>query len=241
LPENNALRSRHADLPEFVKGAIRTPLLFEPGSRYEYSSMGILLASEIARRITGKDFREFIDEVLFRPLEMERSALGLGRFKLDDLVRCQIENAAPESGAGDVAAKNWDWNSPYWRKLGSPWGGVHASASDVARFFAEFLHPSGASLKPETARLMIENHNRAGLTSRGLGDWVSRWAPVQAAAAAPTRLSDTPAPLARLPGQTPPPTRFAWSSRHFPAAASIPTRATWPQNLWPKPCDERSS
>jgi CubicO group peptidase (beta-lactamase class C family) len=169
LPENNALRSRHADLAEFVKGAIRTPLLFEPGARYEYSSMGILLASEIARRISGKDFRAFLDEAVFQPLGMKRSALGLGRFKLEDLVRCQVENAAPESGAGDAAAKDWDWNSPYWRQLGSPWGGVHASASDVAQFFSAFLHPSGAMLKPETARLMIENHNRAGLTPRGLG------------------------------------------------------------------------
>jgi CubicO group peptidase (beta-lactamase class C family) len=169
LPQNNSLRSRHAELPEFVKGAVRTPLLFEPGARYEYSSMGILLASEIAQRISGKDFRDFIDEAVFRPLGMHRSALGLGRFQLEDLVRCQVENAAPESGAGDAAAKDWDWNSRYWRGLGSPWGGVHASASDVARFFAEFLHPAGAMLKPETARLAIENHNRAGLPPRGLG------------------------------------------------------------------------
>jgi CubicO group peptidase (beta-lactamase class C family) len=62
-----------------------------------------------------------------------------------------------------------DWNSPYWRRLGSPWGGVHASAPDVARFLAEFLHQQGKVVRPETARLMIRNHNPDGLTSRGLG------------------------------------------------------------------------
>jgi beta-lactamase class C len=56
LPENQALRKRHAPLPEFVAGAVRTPLLFEPGSRYEYSSMAILLAAEVARRISGTEF-----------------------------------------------------------------------------------------------------------------------------------------------------------------------------------------
>ena len=139
LPENQALRKRHAPLADFVAGAIRTPLLFEPGSRYEYSSMALLLAAEIAQRISGTGFLTLIDEFVFRPLEMKHSALGLGRFRLEAMMRCQAENAAPESGAGDPTSRDWDWNSPYWRRLGSPWGGVHASAPDVARFLAEFL------------------------------------------------------------------------------------------------------
>ena len=169
LPENESLRKSHADLSEFVERAIRTPLLFAPGSQYRYSSMGILLASEIAHRISGTGIHRFIEETVFQPLEMKRSALGLGRFKLEETMRCQVENAAPESGAGDPAAKEWDWNSPYWRKFGAPWGGIHTSAPDVARFFSEFLHLEGKALPPETARLMLRNHNRAGLTPRGLG------------------------------------------------------------------------
>jgi CubicO group peptidase (beta-lactamase class C family) len=169
LPENQSLRRHHAKLSEFVERAIRTPLLFDPGSRYSYSSMGILLASEVAHRISGTGFLEFIDETVFQPLEMKHSALGLGRFKLEETMRCQVRDAAPESGAGDPTAKEWDWNSPFWRKFGAPWGGAHASAPDVARFFAEFLHPAGKALKPETARLMLRNHNREGLTPRGLG------------------------------------------------------------------------
>jgi len=169
LPDNKSLRRRHAKLSEFVEGAVRTPLLFEPGTRYSYSSMAILLASEVARRISGTGFLEFVDETVFRPLEMKRSALGLGRFKLKDTMRCQVEHAAPEAGGGDPTAKDWDWNSPFWRNLGSPWGGAHASAADVARFFAEFLHPTGKVLKPETACLMIRNQNPEGLTRFGLG------------------------------------------------------------------------
>ncbi len=53
LPENARLRQSHAPLSEFVQQAIRTPLLFEPGSRYSYQSMGLLLAAEIVQRITG--------------------------------------------------------------------------------------------------------------------------------------------------------------------------------------------
>ena len=82
---------------------------------------------------------------------------------------CQVKDAAPDSGAGDPAAKDWDWNSPYWRKLGAPWGRVNASAPDVARFLAEFLYAAGKAVKPETARLMLQNHNPPELTPRGLG------------------------------------------------------------------------
>jgi CubicO group peptidase (beta-lactamase class C family) len=169
LPENEALRRRHAPLSEFLAGSIRTPLLFEPGSRYEYSSMAILLAAEVARRISGTEFPAFIEEAVFRPLEMKHSALGLGRFPLEATMRCQAEDAAPESGAGDPAAREWDWNSLYWRRLGAPWGGVHASAPDLARFFAEFLHRQGRAVRPETAGLMLHNHNPDGLPPRGLG------------------------------------------------------------------------
>ena len=169
LPENAKLRSSHAPLPAFVAHAMRTPLLFAPGSKYSYSSMAILLATEIARRISGEDFLKFTGRVVFERLEMKRSAIGLGRFEVKDFMPVQVEKAAPESGAGDPEARNWDWNSPYWRKLGAPWGTVHASAPDIGKFLKAFLHPEGKMLSVETAKLMIQNHNRPGQTPRGLG------------------------------------------------------------------------
>jgi CubicO group peptidase (beta-lactamase class C family) len=169
LPENDALRKKHASLNEFVEHAIRTPLKFAPASRYEYSSMAILLAAHVAELISKSTILELVDQTVFQPLRMQHSALGLGKFSLDEMVPCQTEFAAPEAGAGDPAAKDWDWNSPYWRKLGAPWGGAHASAPDLQRYLAEFLLAKGTIVKPETARLMVSNQNRAGLTPRGLG------------------------------------------------------------------------
>lgn len=169
LPENATLRKQHATLADFISAAIRTPLNFAPGTKYQYSSMAILLAAEIAQVISGTSILELVDSAVFKPLKMQHSAQGIGKFALSGLIPCQTERAAPESGAGDPTAKDWDWNSPYWRKLGAPWGGTHASAGDVGRFLNEFLSPQGACVKPETARLMITNHNAPGLTPRGLG------------------------------------------------------------------------
>ena len=131
--------------------------------------MAILLATEVAQRISGTDFPSLVDEAIYGPLGMKHSAMGVGRLDIRTLMRVQTEKAAPESGGGDAAATDWDWNSEYWRKLGAPWGGAHGSAADVARFLAEFLHPSGKTLKPETARLMVSNHNPKGIRPRGLG------------------------------------------------------------------------
>jgi CubicO group peptidase (beta-lactamase class C family) len=169
LPENDELRRKHSPLSEFAEHAIRTPLQFAPGSKYQYSSMAVLLATRVAELISGTDILKLVDRTVLQPLKMRHSAQGLGRFKLEDMVPCQTDRAAPESGGGDPNAKDWDWNSPYWRKLGAPWGGTHASAPDVARFLAELLNETGAAIKPETAKLMVRNHNPPGLTPRGLG------------------------------------------------------------------------
>ena len=131
--------------------------------------MGILLATRIAELISKSDIRKLVERMVFQPLGMKHSAQGLGKFKLGEMVVCQMEGAAPESGSGDPKAKEWDWNSPYWRKLGAPWGGTHASAPDLGRFLGEFLGARGKAVKPETARLMIRNHNPKGFTQRGLG------------------------------------------------------------------------
>src|SRR5690606_32681599 len=108
--------SSHSPLSAFAEGAIRTPLQFAPGEKYSYSSMGILLACEIAQRITGEPIARLVEKHLYQPLGMEHSALGLGSFTLDDVVLNQTGSAAPESGAGDPSTKSWDWNSAYWRK-----------------------------------------------------------------------------------------------------------------------------
>jgi len=169
LPENNALRQKHASLAEFVQAIVRTPLLFKPGTQYHYQSMGIMLAAEIVQRVSKASLPEFLAKEVFTPLGMKHSALGPGPFKLEETVRVQTEHAAPESGAGDPTAKEWDWNSPYWRHLGAPWGGALCSAGDVALFLRSFLHPDGKVMRPEAAHVMIQNHTEGLSARRGIG------------------------------------------------------------------------
>jgi CubicO group peptidase (beta-lactamase class C family) len=158
LPDNDALRRRHASLKDFVAGVCKTPLLFKPGAECRYQSMGILLAGDIVERVARNPLREFLRKEVFQPLDMKQTSLGLGGRSISSTALCQV------TGNDD-----WNWNSPYWRDLGAPWGGAHASASDVARFLRAFLRPSTRILKPETAAAMIANQNEGLNTPWGLG------------------------------------------------------------------------
>src|SRR5208283_5901543 len=109
LANNNELREQHAPLTEFAAQTMRTRLDFAAGDRYQYSSMGILLATRIAELVSGSDILTLVDRTVFQPLGMKHSAQGLGRFKLEEMVSCQMEGAAPESGGGDSRARDWDW------------------------------------------------------------------------------------------------------------------------------------
>ncbi len=169
LPDNVELRRRQAPLEEFVARAIRTPLLFEPGARVSYQSMGFLLAAEVASRITAIPFPAFLAQTVFEPLEMHRTALGLGRFAISDTQLSQADEAPALYGGSAGDTRDWDWNSEYWRNLAAPWGGAHSSGPDIERFLRYFLAPDGSVVKPETAAAMIVNQTPGLNEPRGIG------------------------------------------------------------------------
>lgn len=167
LPENIELRKRQAPLRDFVAGAMQTPLLFEPGSRVSYQSMGILLAAEIVERVSGKPLDRFLRQEVFTPLRMTRSSMGLGKQRIEATVQCDL----PSSGDLKMAAtdRSWNWNSSYWRKLGVPWGGMHSTVGDIFRLLQAMLENGRGILTPELAQAMITNQNEKLDLPWGLG------------------------------------------------------------------------
>lgn len=127
LPEDQELRKRHAPLSDFVTAAIKTPLLFSPGTKISYQSMGTLLASEIVARLAKKPFPQFMREEIFVKIGMPATSLGLGGRKLEETAQIQVS-----------AQSNWDWNSSYWRNLAAPWGGAISTIEDIADFLEAF-------------------------------------------------------------------------------------------------------
>ena len=168
LPENIELRRQHAPLSTFLDRACRTPLLYPPGTRYHYQSMGILLAAAIVEKLSDRPLREFEQAEIFLPLGMSQSSLGLGSRRLEDVVQTMLM-----PGGDPAEERSFGWNSDYWRNLGVPWGGMHSTVYDLSLLLENFLRAgAGANAKvvsPATARAMISDQN-AGLTAPwGLG------------------------------------------------------------------------
>lgn len=167
LADDEMLREHHAPLSAFAAGALKAPLKFKPGTSYSYASMGILLSAEIAQKITGRAIADLADERIFKPLGMDRSGFGLRGRPDGQTVASQPAPAMTE--AGKKSWTDWNWNSAYWRNLGAPWGGAFGSASDIAKFYDEFLNRRGKVVKPATALLMTTNQSPPGVKASGLG------------------------------------------------------------------------
>lgn len=172
LPENRTLRRAHAPLSEFVRQATQTPLLYKPGTRFRYQSMGILLAAEIVERVSGKRLRDFEKEEMFDPLGMTRSALGLAAWKISDTVWYETSpNADPADN------ERFGANSAYWRDMGHPWGGMHSSASDLAILLQTMLNRGEYGgrrvFSPAAVDAMTADQNRRLEAPWGLG-WALR-------------------------------------------------------------------
>ena len=55
---------------EFVRQALATPLLFAPGTGYEYSNVGFSLAAAIVEKVAGTSYEAFAREALWLPAGM---------------------------------------------------------------------------------------------------------------------------------------------------------------------------
>jgi CubicO group peptidase (beta-lactamase class C family) len=153
LPENESLRAAHAPLTEFVAGTCRTPLLFRPGTRVRYQSMGFTMLGAAIERITGTPLSRFLRTEFFDPLGMTDTALGAPPEWLDRIVPSLLEDGREPS--------DWDWNSPYWRGLGAPWGGLITTPLDLARWSLAMLGDGALGrtrvLSPASVRAMTTN------------------------------------------------------------------------------------
>lgn len=131
LPNNDKLRAAHQPLAKFVEEACELKLLFPPGTKVSYQSMGTLMAAEIVHQVSGLEIQEFLRKEIFAPLEMNDTSLG---WQPDRKERIAAVRISPEQEKTD-----WHWNSPYWLGFGAPWGGLITSPSDFARFAQLFL------------------------------------------------------------------------------------------------------
>ena len=55
---------------DVIKTAYTLPLRFAPGEKWEYCNVGYFSLAEIIHKVTGKAWGDYLNDVLFKPLEM---------------------------------------------------------------------------------------------------------------------------------------------------------------------------
>jgi CubicO group peptidase (beta-lactamase class C family) len=153
LPNNEALRAAHKPLSAFVDATCEVELLFPPGTKVSYQSMGILMLAEILHQRAGTTLREFLRKEVFDPLGMADTSLGWQAEKKERIAAVHISDEQRKT--------DWNWNTPYWLGFGAPWGGMIASPADFARFCQTMLNGGALGdvrlLSPAGVRAMTTN------------------------------------------------------------------------------------
>lgn len=133
-----------SDVQSVIDGAPRQPLMFEPGSDFSYSNLGVVVLGRIIELVTGKDYYNYMQRTFFEPLGMRGAGFP------------DYHNAGPE------VARPYEFrllaNGRFEQALvedpsrrGGPAGDAAASAIDLLRF-ADAMQ-AGEVVRPATLEL----------------------------------------------------------------------------------------
>ena len=120
--------------------------IYAPGTTPAYSNYGASLAGYIVQRTSGEPFDAYLENHIFRPLEMQHSTF---RQPLP-------ANLKPLMAEGYQSGKDKPYGFEFVNS--SPAGALSATGDDMAKFMIAHLNNGQGILKPETAQLM---HSRA--------------------------------------------------------------------------------
>lgn len=113
-------------IDEMIDEAYTYPLLFKPGTRFEYSDFGIALAGRMASVVTSMSFPDLVRTLVLEPAALRGTfmpppASAYGRI-------AQVKGTLAYGTDGAM------YNSPYGLQLAHPAFGTVASAADLLRF-----------------------------------------------------------------------------------------------------------
>lgn len=137
-----------------TKAALRTPLLFDPGERWEYGS-NIDWAGQVVEAIRGKRLSQVLQEQVFDPLEMKDLAFTR---TADMKARSAIIH---QRGADGGLTPMDDLALPDNPEIDMAGHGLYASVPEYMKFIRMWLNdgagPKGRVLKPETVAMAVKN------------------------------------------------------------------------------------
>ena len=155
LANTNSPRAE-STLAELTMAYSKTPLQFEPGSRWSYSNAGINVLGRIVEVVSGTPFAEFLQARVLNPCGMKDTTFWPMPAQAKRIATSyrpgrdgQLERTEVYFLKGGLSNRK---RTPY------PAGGLYSTAADVVRFYQMMLNGGTFKgqrvLKKETAALM---------------------------------------------------------------------------------------
>jgi len=143
------------------KASLMSPLLFDPGERWEYGS-NLDWTGQVVEAIAGKRLGEVFKERIFQPLDMNDTS-----FALNASMRSRL--AAVHQRGDDGSLTPLDFELPAEPEVHMGGHGLYATVGDYMKFIRMWLNDGrgqgGPVLKPETVAMAEKN----GLGEKKIG------------------------------------------------------------------------
>lgn len=165
-PEYQKLTSEHG-YPSVItssKASLKTPLLFEPGTQWEYGS-NIDWAGLVTEKVGGKRLDQLMQEQIFSPLEMNDTAFTLTSSMLER--RASMHHRQ----ADDSLIADTDFILPQEPEVHMGGHGLYSTVSDYLKFIRLWLNRgevNGHRLLQESTLELALNNGLADIAMKNL-------------------------------------------------------------------------
>src|SRR5213594_292839 len=137
-----------------TNAALTTPLLFDPGDRWEYG-ISIDWVGKMVEAVSGQRLDRYFQDNIFGPLDMNDTS-----FTISPSQRARL--ASVHQRGGDGALAPIEFEIPQQPEFHMGGGGLYGTATDYLAFTQMILRGGGVKgvqlLRPETVALMSQNH-----------------------------------------------------------------------------------
>jgi methyl acetate hydrolase len=137
-----------------TKGSLMTPLLFDPGERWEYGT-SVDWAGLVVEAITGERLGDVFAARIFGPLGITDT-----KFELDDRLFRRLATMHTRGDDGSLTPIDSELPPPPEVHMGGH--GLYGTVGDYMSFIRMWLNDGegehGIVLKPETVQMAVQNH-----------------------------------------------------------------------------------
>ena len=126
-------------LRDAVRSYVMTPLVSEPGAKYQYSNAGINTAGRIIEVVSGMPYEDFLDQRLFAPLGMKDTTFWPNEEQLTRLAK-PYKPTADKSGLEETTIGQLQYPLNNRARQPMPGGGLFSTAGDLASFCRMLLN-----------------------------------------------------------------------------------------------------